>query len=146
METDTYTAEYFEQRTLLMSAGVRKIRFRIQKFAQYRGVIASDSLALVGPYGGRWEELMETCDVFAMQYLKPLGEVEKSLEELKRCYRIVERDTGEGSADMKQLINEHFDTLTALQEQVLHELDERLVHVQETMRTLKQIREIDGGF
>lgn len=147
MKTKTciYTRAYFENRIVSASANVRKIRFRIEYLSQLKERMAGNTGALLGLYGNRWEDLMESCVIFGAQYLSPLGKIEKSLEELKSCYRSIERRISNERTELRLLMDGHLDTLVALEEQVIVELDDRIEQVQESLLVLTHMRDIDEG-
>lgn len=134
-----YTLSYFQKRITDVRAGVRKIQFRIDRFGQFKVFIESDTLALLGPYGNRWEALMDSCDVFSTQYQVPLDKIERSYRELNACYQMIARYPEHEAVDMRLLMDEYIDTLITLQEQVIIELDERMGQIREGMRTLAHI-------
>lgn len=140
---EMYTLSYFQNRITAVRAGVRKIQFRIGRFGQFKVYIESDALALLGPYGSRWEALMESCDVFSTQYQVPLDKIERSCRELNACYQMIARYSEHEAIGMRLLMDEYIDTLITLQEQIIIELDERMAHIREGMRMLAHICDSD---
>lgn len=145
MNMEIYTLPYFEQRITSVAAGIRKIRFRFERLDYHKSCMGADSLALLGPYGGKWEELMDSCDAFKDQYQVPFDKIERSYRELQACYRMLERHTDDDGVELRLLMDEYIDTLMTLEEQVMIELDERTNHIREGMRALTHMCDTDDG-